>query len=88
MQRWARRGASLRAAVLTAGAIACSAAVSRRPAAAPAPRAARDANSAPARLVRVALAQRQPEVRLSSDGAWRILAADGQTDVALTRAGE
>ena len=84
MRRWARRAARVRTALLlAAGAIACSAAIASRPPAARTPeRATRDAG---AQLVRVALTQRQGEVRLSSDGAWRIVAADGQTDVALTQ---
>lgn len=91
MRRWARRAADLRAAALLAlGAIACSAAAAPRGTAAvparrgePGPHAVsgRDASS---RTVRIALAQRQAQVRLSSDGPWRIYAASGQVEVALT----
>jgi stage II sporulation protein D len=45
----------------------------------------RDASS---RMVRVALAQRQPSVRVSSDTPWRIFSADGLTETALTQPGE
>ena len=93
MARSARRVGSLRVATLAAcGAIACTAAVaSRQPAAAasaaPGPSASpsRDASS---RVVRIALAQRQPVVRLAADGPWRIYTADGLTEVAITQPGE
>ena len=38
--------------------------------------------------MRVALALHAPQVRLSSDGAWTLFAADGRTPVALTERGE
>jgi stage II sporulation protein D len=38
--------------------------------------------------VRIALAENQSEVRLSSSGPWEIFAADGQTPVALTQPNE
>lgn len=94
MRRWARRAARLRGAtLLVVAAIACSAAAASRPAA-PTPRPRETAprggpgRDASTRTVRIALAQRQGQVRLTADGPWRIYAADGQTDVALTQARE
>lgn len=43
---------------------------------------------ASARMVRVALAENAPQVRLTSAGAWEIFAEDGRTAVALTQPGE
>jgi stage II sporulation protein D len=40
------------------------------------------------RTVRVALATRAAQVRLSADGEWALLAADGSTPLALPRPGE
>jgi stage II sporulation protein D len=78
---WLRAGV-----VIAAGALACTAAVaSGRSAARPRVVGPRDASS---RMVRVALALHAPEVRLTSDGAWTLLAADGRTPVALTQRGE
>ena len=91
MRRSARRSGSLRAAALLAlGAMACSAAAASRTVAATGPATTGPATTAPtgSTIVRIALAQRQGQVRLSADGEWRIYAADGRTDVALTAPGE
>ena len=87
MRLWVRRAARLRAAVLpVVAAIACSAAVaSRQPRAA---EAARAPHSYASRTVRIALAQHQPVVHVSSAGSWRIYSADGGTEAALTEPGE
>ena len=92
MRPWARRAASawVRAGALAAvGAMACTAAAAagaRRPAEG-ATRAA-GPGDASSRLVRIALATRASPVRLSSDGAWTLWAADGRTPLALTQPGE
>ena len=67
-------------------AIACSAAVA--PASAPVPAAPPKARGASARIVRIALADNQRQVRLTSSGTWQIFAADGRAPVALTQPGE
>jgi len=66
--------------------IACSAAAvpARAPASVPSPKA----RGASARIVRIALADNQQQVRLTSTGAWQIFAEDGRTPVALTQPGE
>jgi stage II sporulation protein D len=90
MRPLARRAGSSwrRAGLLVAvGALACTAAAgSRRPA----ERATRTVGptDASSRIVRVALAPRAPQVRLTSDGGWTLWAADGRTPVALTQPGE
>jgi stage II sporulation protein D len=66
-------------------AIACSA--SAAPARAPATTAPKP-RGASARIVRIALADNQQQVRLTSSGAWQIFAEDGRTPVALTQPGE
>ncbi|MDB4913167.1 MAG: SpoIID/LytB domain protein [Gemmatimonadetes bacterium] len=88
MRLSATRAVSLRASALVAlTAIACSAAVaSRAPERPGAPSSGR--RGASARTVRIALAESQPKVRLSSPGAWEIFAEDGRTPVALTQPGE
>lgn len=77
--------------VLGLVAIACSAAAApaRAPAPAPAPApSAPIARGASARIVRIALADNQRQVRLTASGAWAIFAGDGRTAVALTQPGE
>jgi stage II sporulation protein D len=66
-------------------AIACSA--SAAPARAPVPSPAKP-RGASARIVRIALADNQQQVRLTSSGTWQIFAEDGRTPVALTQPGE
>jgi stage II sporulation protein D len=91
MRRWVRRGAEWRAAaLLSAAAIACSTAIACSAAAArqPAPASARTVRDASGRTVRIALAVRVAQVRLTADGPWRIYASDGRSDVALTQARE
>ena len=100
MRRSPRREGSLRrawvAALLVAAAVtgACTAARTRRGAPTTVtsggdvergPRSPRDASE---RVVRILLASRQSQVRLSADGAWRMFAADGVTLVALPEARE
>ena len=91
MRRWPRRAASLRtAALLALTALACSAAAAVRPEVRPRPASvARDDASADARrTVRIALASRAAEVRLTSSEPWRLYAADGRTLLAVTEPGE
>jgi stage II sporulation protein D len=73
-------------------AVACSAAAASR-----APRTAAPVDigspvpgprGASARIVRIALAEGLPQVRLTSVGAWQLYAEDGRTAVALTKPGE
>lgn len=95
MRPWRTRAADVRsAALLVLGVAACSAAVaSRAPRdGTPAPAAAsvrvpgpRDASR---RVVRIALGETRPRVRVSAAHGWRIYAADGVTVVALTNPGE
>ena len=66
-------------------AIACSAAAVSPRAPAPPPRSKLGVS---AREVRIALAEAQTQVRLTSSGAWQIFAEDGRTPVALTQPGE
>ncbi|MEP7000591.1 MAG: SpoIID/LytB domain-containing protein [bacterium] len=73
-------------------AVACSAAAGSR---SPVPAAPGNAavsppspRSASARIVRIALAEGLPQVRLTSVGPWQLYAEDGRTAVALTKAGE
>lgn len=80
MRHWVRRTGRTRLALaLALGAAACTAATAAR-GGAPAPLAAQPA----ARTVRIALAQRLPQVQLSADGPWRLYAADGRAETALT----
>ncbi|MEP6620541.1 MAG: SpoIID/LytB domain-containing protein [bacterium] len=95
MRHSARRGNSLRAVWLVAfAAVACSAAAASRlpptdtPVVAPTAKSARSPRNASARTVRIALAEGQSQVRLSSAAEWRIYGPDGNTPVALTEAGE
>jgi stage II sporulation protein D len=90
MRPLARRAASgwWRAGALVAvGALACTAAAASRR---PAERATRapGPSDASSRLVRIALATRTPQVRLTSDGPWTLWAADGRTPLALPQPGE
>jgi stage II sporulation protein D len=90
MRPLARRAASLWrrvGALVAVGALACTAAAaSHRPAGEA--RRIPGPNDASSRLVRVALATRAPQVRLTSDGGWTLWAADGRTPLALTQSGE
>jgi stage II sporulation protein D len=89
MRRWTTRGNSLRAPALVAfTAIACSAAVASRRPDGPASPPAPGTHAISSRIVRVALAEGQSQVRLSSVGAWEIFAEDGRSAVALTEPGE
>lgn len=99
MPHWVKRAARLRAAGLVVfAAIACSAATATRNASATSATSARPATSdaraprsprdASWRTVRVALATKQPVVRLTSDVRWRLYAADGRTELAITQPGE
>src|SRR5215207_2448801 len=45
--------------------------------------ASRDPRDASERTVRVLLASKQPSVRLTADGGWRMFASDGTTLLAL-----
>ncbi len=67
-------------------AVACSAAAV--PIRSPAPATSIARRGASARIVRIALADNQRQVRLTSSGAWTIFAEDGRTPVALTQPGE
>ncbi|MEP6730753.1 MAG: SpoIID/LytB domain-containing protein [bacterium] len=72
------------------GAVACSAAAASR---APTPSTTRPTPSAKpisasARIVRIALAEGQSRIQLTSSGPWQIYAEDGRTAVALTQPGE
>ena len=77
-------------ALLTAAAVACSAAAaSRGPgAASPTAATARERRGASARIVRVALVENAAQVRLTSGGPWQLFAEDGRAAVALTQPGE
>ena len=83
------RGSFKIVALFAVAAVACSAAAASRPttsAAPPRPVVAR--RGASARVVRVALAENVPQVRLTSAAAWQIYSADGRSAVALTQPGE
>jgi len=82
MRHWAQRAGRARAAALLAlGAVACTAAAASHTA--PAARSTAGAHR-DGTVVRIALAQRQSQVILSADGPWRIHAADGRVEAALT----
>ena len=72
------------AAILCLIIVACSATTSAPTAAATTPKP----RGASARIVRIALADNQQQVRLTSSGTWQIFAEDGRTAVALTQPGE
>jgi stage II sporulation protein D len=78
--------------VLGVVAVACSAATSssapgRTSVTAPVA-TGRATRGASARTVRIALAENQSQVRLTSASGWELFAQDGRTAVALTKAGE
>ena len=89
-----RRHSTQRRAVAVFGvvAVACSAATGSSVAARTSTAAPVDAGRSPrgasARTVRIALAESQAQVRLTSAGAWELFAEDGRSAVALTNAGE
>lgn len=74
-------------ALVAIGTIACRAAVVSGRATEPLARTA-GPNDASSRIVRVALALRASQVRLTSNEAWTLWAPDGSTPVALTQPGE
>ena len=78
-------------ALLGLVAVACSAAAASRTPPTPTRTsvdAPRSPGGASARVVRIALAEGLPQVRLSSAGPWQLFAEDGRTVVALTNPGE
>ena len=101
MMRWRKRARSPRGVMLlTLAGIACSAAAAasragpspalgttRSPGVVPSAASVlpRDASD---RLVRIALAEGVPQVRLTSAAGWTLFAEDGRTPVALTQPGE
>jgi stage II sporulation protein D len=94
MRRWPRRAASLRAgtwfrlgiATVALAAMACAGARTRaRGRTSTASTGALAPGSVSMRVVRIALAPRAPEVRLSGDGEWSLLAGDGRTPLALAQ---
>src|SRR5882672_110326 len=82
-----RQGASKHDSLLRALALFGLVTVACTVAAAPA-RTPPTSRGASARIVRVALAEGLPQVRLTSTGTWQIFAEDGRTPVALTQPGE
>jgi stage II sporulation protein D len=95
MRRWPRRAASLRAATwirLGIAAVALTAAACVRARTRVRTSTASAGTLAPGsvsqRVVRIALAPRAPEVRLTADGEWSLFAGDGRTPVALPRPSE
>ncbi len=88
MPRWPRRAASLRTATwirlgIATAALAAAACAGARTRARTRTSAASTGALAPGsvslRVVRIALAARAPEVRLTADGEWSLFAADGHT---------
>jgi stage II sporulation protein D len=94
MRRWPRRAASLRVATwvplgiaaAALAAVACAGARTRVGGRTSATSAGvLVPGSVSLRVVRIALAARAPEARLTADGEWSLLAADGRTPLALPR---
>src|SRR5258708_31544160 len=65
--------------------VACSAAAVRNADVVPLPRLG---GKAATQMVRIALSEGKQQVRLTSLGAWEIVAADGRAAVAITQPGE
>src|SRR5258708_15550639 len=65
--------------------VACPAAAVRNQDVAPLPQLG---GKAATQMVRIALSEGKQQVRLTSLGAWEIVAADGRTAVAITQPGE